>query len=111
MTLTARIESALSAVRNPRTGVDVVAAELVRDIATTTDGRVRFTLLLDPADDAVLVRDVRQAVERVEGVSDVRVDVKDPAQSQTAASSLGSPAPTQSQAPQMPHSHGPPSGL
>jgi ATP-binding protein involved in chromosome partitioning len=101
MTLTARIQAALSSVRNPRTGVDVVAAELVRDIATTTDGRVRFTLLLDPADDAVLVRDVRQAVERVDGVSDVRVDVKDPAQSQA-------PSPSPSQAPAMSHSHGPP---
>jgi ATP-binding protein involved in chromosome partitioning len=88
-------------VRNPRTGVDVVAAELVRDIATTTDGRVRFTLLLDPADDAVLVRDVRQAVERVDGVTDVRVDVKDPAQSQA-------PSPSSSQASAMSHSHAPP---
>ena len=79
-TLQERIAGALAAVRNPRTGADVMAAEMVRDIATTTDGRVRFTLLLDAADDAVLVRDVRQAVESVSGVTDVRVDVRDPAQ-------------------------------
>jgi ATP-binding protein involved in chromosome partitioning len=86
MTLTARIEAALASVRNPRTGADILAAESVRDIATTTDGRVRLTLFLDPADDATLVRDVRQAVERVDGVTDVRVDIKDPSQAPQASS-------------------------
>jgi ATP-binding protein involved in chromosome partitioning len=76
-----RITGALAAVRNPRTGADVMAAEQVRDIATTRDGKVRLTLLLAPEDDATLVRDVRQAIEALEGVSDVRVDVRDPAQS------------------------------
>ena len=72
-----RLVAALSRVRSPRTGLDVVASEMVRDIATTTDGKVRLTLLLSPADDATIVRDVRQVLERVDGVTDVRVDVKD----------------------------------
>jgi ATP-binding protein involved in chromosome partitioning len=72
-----RLVAALSRVRSPRTGVDVVASEMVRDIATTTDGKVRLTLLLSPADDATIVRDVRQVLEGVDGVRDVRVDVKD----------------------------------
>ena len=55
-----RITDALSAVRNPRTGADVMAAEQVRDIATTVDGKSVLTLLLAPDDDATLVRDVRQ---------------------------------------------------
>src|SRR5689334_22279933 len=75
-----RISAALARVHNARRGADVVAADMVRDIATTTDGKVRLTLLLDAQDDATLVRDVRQAVERVDGVTDVRVDVKDPSQ-------------------------------
>jgi ATP-binding protein involved in chromosome partitioning len=75
-----RIAGALARVRNPRLGRDVVAAEQVQDVATTTDGKVRFTLLLDAEDDATLVRDVRQAVEQVPGVTDVRVDVADPQQ-------------------------------
>jgi ATP-binding protein involved in chromosome partitioning len=79
-TLHERIEQALRRVRNPRTQTDVVAGEMVRDVATTTDGRVRLTLVLDPHDDATLVRDVRQALEGTEGITDVRVDVKDPAQ-------------------------------
>ena len=75
-----RIADALDQVRNPRLGRSVVAAEMIHDIATTTDGRVRLTFLLSAADDATLVRDVRQALERVDGVSDVRIDVRDPAQ-------------------------------
>ena len=78
-TLQRRINAALSNVRNPRRGTDVVSGEMVRDIATTVEGRVRLTLLLAPEDDATLVRDVRQAIERLDGVTDVRVDVEDAA--------------------------------
>ncbi len=77
-----RITGALASVRNPRTGADVMAAEMVRDIATTVDGKVRLTLLLAAEDDATLVRDVRQAIEALAGVTDVRVDVRDPAQTE-----------------------------
>lgn len=76
-TLQRRISMALSEVRNPRLRTDVVTGGMVRDIATTTAGRVRLTLLLSPDDDAALVRDVRQAIERLDGVTDVRVDVED----------------------------------
>jgi ATP-binding protein involved in chromosome partitioning len=72
-----RVNAALASVRNNRLGVNVLEAEMVRDVATTLDGKVRFTILLAPSDDARLVRDVRQVVEQVDGVSDVRVDVKD----------------------------------
>lgn len=95
-----RITGALAAVRNPRTGADVMAAEQVRDIATSVDGKVRLTLLLAPEDDATLVRDVRQAIERLEGVADVRVDVRDPAQSEpTPARRAPNPAMSQPMAP------------
>jgi len=79
-TLQERISRALSQIQHPRAGADLVSAETVRDIATTTDGKVRLTLLLESRDDPALARVVRQAVERVEGVSDVRVDVRDPAE-------------------------------
>jgi ATP-binding protein involved in chromosome partitioning len=74
------VTAALALVRNRRTGADVMTSEQVRDVAVTRDGRVRFTLLLSAADDATLVREARQAVEKVEGVTDVTVDVKDPAE-------------------------------
>ena len=78
--LPARIEAALDRVRNPRVNLSLVDAAQVHDVATTPDGRVRFTLLLDAADDATLVRDARRAVEALDGVTDVRVDVQDPQQ-------------------------------
>ena len=73
-----RVNAALATIRNNRLGVNVLEAEMVRDVATTLEGRVRFTLLLAPSDDARIVREVRQVVEQLDGVTDVRVDVKDP---------------------------------
>jgi ATP-binding protein involved in chromosome partitioning len=78
--LTARIDAALAGVVNTRTGRNLLVSEMVRDIATSRDGNVRFTLLLSPADDATLVRQARQAVEKLDGVEHVRVDVKDAAE-------------------------------
>jgi ATP-binding protein involved in chromosome partitioning len=79
-TLQQRISDALARVRNPRTGRDVVTDEMVRDVATAPGGKVRLTLMLSAQDPATLVRDVRQAIERVDGVLEARVDVKDPAE-------------------------------
>ena len=76
-TLQARIGEALSRVRHPRTGADVLSSEVVRDIATTTSGKVRLTLLLAPGDDPTLARAVRQAIEKVDGVTEVQVQVAD----------------------------------
>jgi ATP-binding protein involved in chromosome partitioning len=85
-TLQERIAAALARVTNPRTGTDVVAAEMVRDIATTTGGKVRLTMLLSPSDPATLVRDVRKAIEAVDGVTEARVDVKDASEANGGAS-------------------------
>ncbi len=90
-----RIEEALATVVNSRTRADVLSGSQVRDIATSTEGRVRLTLILSADDDATLARDVRQAVERVEGVTDVRVDVKDASELPRAAA----PAPAAPAAP------------
>jgi ATP-binding protein involved in chromosome partitioning len=86
-----RIEEALSKVVNTRTRADVLSGSQVRDIATSTEGRVRLTLILSAEDDATLARDVRQAVERVEGVTDVRVDVKDSSELPRAAAPAAAP--------------------
>lgn len=100
-----KISAALSGVLNKRTGQSVLASEMVRDIAVQTDGKVRLTLLLGATDDASLVRDVRQAVEQVQGVIDVRVDVKDPAQTaappKPAAPSAGRSLPVMDAPPQQ----------
>jgi ATP-binding protein involved in chromosome partitioning len=100
-----RVTDALSRIRNNRLGSNVLESEMVRDIATTTDGKVRLTLFLSPDDDATVVRDVRQTLQQVDGVTDVRVDVKDVSQAgkastrpdtshQSARPPTASPAPT-----------------
>jgi ATP-binding protein involved in chromosome partitioning len=75
--LTARVSAALQQITNPRTGEDLVSSEQVANIAVTLDGKVRLELRLAAADDATLARTVRQAVEKVDGVTAVRVDVRD----------------------------------
>jgi len=93
-TLQERIGMALAAIRNARTGEDVLTAQTVRDIGTTLDGKVHLTVVLAAEDDATLVRDVRQAVEAVEGVTAVQVALKDPAEfSRGGASGGGGAAP------------------
>jgi ATP-binding protein involved in chromosome partitioning len=76
-TLQQRIAQALAQVRHPRTGRNVADSEAIRDLATTTSGKVRLTLLLAPGDDPALARVVRQALENVEGVTDVQITVGD----------------------------------
>jgi ATP-binding protein involved in chromosome partitioning len=85
-----RVTDALSRIRNNRVGANVLEAEMVRDIATTTDGKVRLSLFLSADDDATVVREVRQTLQQLQGVTDVRVDVKDASQSKRA----DSPAPS-----------------
>lgn len=94
-TLTARVENALIKVINRRTGIDVVHGEQIVDVATSTEGRVRITLELGAGDDPTLARDVRQGVEGVEGVTDVRVEVKSAsgmADARSAGLPIGAPA-------------------
>src|SRR6188472_4358827 len=75
-TLQERIATSLSRLRNPRTGADLFSTQQVRDIATTTTGRVKLTLLLAPNDDPALAKAVRQAVTAIDGVTDVELDVQ-----------------------------------
>jgi len=88
-----RIVGALKGVTNERTGYDVIDGEMVRDIATTTDGKIRLTLLMTAGDDAALVGRVKQALEKVDGASEVRVDVKDAAEAPTPAGAAPSRTP------------------
>ena len=93
-TLQERVTDALSRIRNNRVGVNVLEAEMIQDIATTTDGKVRLSLFLSADDDATVVREVRQTLQQVAGVTDVRVDVKDAAASRaTTAPPKSAPAP------------------
>ena len=98
------ITEALRRVVNPRVGQDLISAGMIRDLGVTPHGRARFTFVLGAQDPATLVRQARHAAEAVEGVMEVRIDVKDPAQASTAsppampgrpaAAGHDSPAPT-----------------
>jgi ATP-binding protein involved in chromosome partitioning len=85
--LKARVEDALARVAHPRTGGDVLAAGLVKDLAVDDAGAVTFTFLLGPDDPGSLPRDARKAVQAVEGVTAVRMNVV------AAAVGPGGPAP------------------
>jgi ATP-binding protein involved in chromosome partitioning len=96
--LQARIADALSRIRHPRTGTDVLSGDAVRDIATTTSGKVRLTLLLAPGDDPVLARTIRQTLENLDGVTEVTVDVAE-AEAKPARKSASRALPVMDQAP------------
>jgi ATP-binding protein involved in chromosome partitioning len=91
MTLDAPVAAALSRIQNPRLGNDLLSAGMIRDLTVTGDGRVAFTFLLSRQDPATLVREARKALQAIEGVTDVKIKVVDPA----------GPAPV---------THGPPGG-
>jgi ATP-binding protein involved in chromosome partitioning len=69
---------------------DVVNRGQVRNLEVDEDGSVRFNFFMAPDDPGSLVKDLRTAVEAVEGVSSVKVSVQLP---QTPASPPPGPQP------------------
>jgi ATP-binding protein involved in chromosome partitioning len=76
-TLQGRIAKALSQIKNPRTGEDVYSSQKVRDIAATTGGKVKVSLVFEQGDDPTLARTIRQTIEKLDGVAEVSVNVLD----------------------------------
>lgn len=96
-----RVRAALALVRHPVHGEDLVTTGHVQELQLSDDGVVHFHFALQPEDPGTLVREARAAVEAVEGISRVRIDVKlpqeiqAPRQQQTRTMKPGSvPAPT-----------------
>jgi len=79
MDLGAAANAALTSVRHQRSGGDVVAAGLVKNLVANPEGVVEFDFLLGMNDPAGLVRQARAAVQAVPGVTTVRIRVIDPA--------------------------------
>lgn len=92
-TLSAAVGAVLSRIQNPRLGNDLLSAGMVRDLAIE-GGRVAFTFLLGRDDPATLVRETRKALQAIEGVTEVKISVVDPA----------GPAPVTHQPPGAPQS-------
>ena len=97
MSLAARVTAALARLQNPRLENDLLSAGMVRDVvADDATGKVAFTFLLSREDPATLVREARAAVRGVDGVTEVKISVVDPAGAQAATHGPpGQPAPGQ----------------
>jgi ATP-binding protein involved in chromosome partitioning len=93
------VRNALKHVANPRTGVDVISGEQVRNIEVDHEGRLRMQFVLGSEDPGSLVREVRAAAEAVAQGARVKIDVQLPnaptAANRTRTKQPGSvPAPT-----------------
>jgi ATP-binding protein involved in chromosome partitioning len=72
------VHAALQRVVNPRTGVDVVSSEQIKNIEVDDDGKVHLQFVLGTDDPGSLVKEVRAAAESVPGVGRVKIDVRLP---------------------------------
>jgi ATP-binding protein involved in chromosome partitioning len=101
--LSAAVAAALARIQNPRLGNDLLSAGMIRDLEVE-GGRVSFTFLLGRQDPATLVREARKALQAVEGVTEVKINVTDPsgptpvthqppAAAQSAAAGVPAPSP------------------
>ncbi len=101
-TLIDAVTNALSGVRHPASGRDIVSSGHVQQLEIDKDGLVRFAFHLKGDDPGSLVKSARTAAGGVRGVSGVRVNVQlpksapsrqpAPASSPAAAGSPGPPA-------------------
>jgi ATP-binding protein involved in chromosome partitioning len=97
--LLARVAGALTNLKAPRANTDVISAGMVKDLQVGDDGAVSFTFVLTRDDPASLVREARQAVREVEGVTQVKINVVEPG---GAAGPPGARPPTTPAAPPPP---------
>jgi ATP-binding protein involved in chromosome partitioning len=72
------LTAALTNVRHPVTGRDVVSSGHVQGLEVQEGGEVRFSFVLQPDDPGSLVKEVRAAAEAAEGVTSVKVNVQLP---------------------------------
>lgn len=70
-----RVAAALTQVVAPASGEDVISSGRVRELQLDGEGVVRFRFVLRPDDPGTLVREARAAVEAVEGVAKVKIDI------------------------------------
>ena len=70
--------AALSRIKTPGTGRDLIAGGQVQKLEVSDDGVVGYQFLLRPEDSGDLLKEARAATEGVEGVTDVKVNVQLP---------------------------------
>jgi len=94
-TLQARVERALAQLKHPRHGKDVLSAGMVRELSVDGAGQVTFTFILAQQDPPTLAREARKAVQGVEGVTAVRVNLTDAGAAPAGGGGGGAAAPRQ----------------
>ncbi|MEJ2504411.1 MAG: P-loop NTPase, partial [Gemmatimonadota bacterium] len=110
--LETRVREALDAVISPASGQSVLATQV--EELTIEGGVVSFGFALGPRDPGTLVRDTRAAVEEVDGVERVKIDVRlpqsmqaqaqrEPPRRQPAPGSVPAPTPTPGLLPGVDH--------
>ena len=89
--LRGRVLQALAAVRHPETGRDVVESGHVQGLEVAENGDVRFSFGIQAQDPGGLVRETRGAVEALDGVGAVKINVTLPQSGQGGAAPPGRP--------------------
>jgi ATP-binding protein involved in chromosome partitioning len=72
------VMSALAKIAHPGSGRDLVAGGHVQNVEVDEKGAARFQFLLRPEDPGDLVKEARAAVEALEGITDVKINVQLP---------------------------------
>ncbi|MEX2466410.1 MAG: Mrp/NBP35 family ATP-binding protein [Gemmatimonadota bacterium] len=94
------VTSTLSRIPHPGTGKDLVSGGQIQDLSVDEAGVVRFRFFLRPEDSGDLVKQVRAAVEEIEGVTAAKINVQLPQMAPSGGSGGGGlkpgsvPAPT-----------------
>jgi ATP-binding protein involved in chromosome partitioning len=72
------VMAALARIQHPGSGRDLVAGGHVQNLEVDEEGNARFQFLLQPQDPGDLVKEARAAVEAVEGIVQVKINVQLP---------------------------------
>ena len=95
------VMSALTAVKHPGSGRDLIAAGVVQNLEADESGSVRFQFQLGSEDSSDLLKQARSVVEALEGVSDLKINMQLPQMASEGSGSGGGglkpgsvPAPT-----------------
>jgi ATP-binding protein involved in chromosome partitioning len=98
-----KVLTALTEVLHPHSGENLISGGYVRNLEIEADGAVRFHFALQPQDPGALVKEARSAVEGIEGVTSVKVNVQLP---QAGGAAPAAPAGGGSRAGAMPPGSG-----
>lgn len=95
------VMATLARIKHPASGRDLVAGGHVQSLEVDDDGNARFQFQVRPDDPGDLVKQAREAVEAIDGIGDVKINVQLPQMAPSGGGSGGGglkpgsvPAPT-----------------